>query len=37
MNCVMTDRDDYIWCDLNIGVNGTSSRRLKILSALLKL
>jgi hypothetical protein len=31
MNCVMMDRDDYIWCDLNIGVNGTRPRRAKIL------
>jgi hypothetical protein len=27
----MMDRDNYIWCDLNIGVNGTCTRRAKIL------
>ena len=32
MNCVMVDRDNYIWCDLNIRVNGTCMRRAKIVS-----
>ena len=30
-NCVMMDRDNYIWCDLNIAVNGACTRRAKIL------
>jgi hypothetical protein len=29
MNCAMTDRDDYIWYDFNIGVNGTCAARAK--------
>jgi hypothetical protein len=32
MNCVMADRDDYIWCDLDIRVNGTCMRGVKIVS-----
>ena len=31
MNCVVVDRDNYIWCDLHNRVNGAQALRTKIL------